>query len=210
MKIVVITGVTSGFGMQWLYDLDKQGSIRFLVVARNRSKFEEMLKIKPLRNSAKFIECDLLSLDSVDKAVRNIQLITESVDVLINNAGLWSGEKFKKSRDGIESTLAVNHIAPFLLTGKLWPLLQRSDNARVVNTASFRHKDAQIDKSDIQLIKNFNAEKAYCNSKLYSILFTKALARKCAGSGVTVNCFDPGIVDTPMLRQALPAILSPA
>ncbi len=209
MQRIVITGVTSGFGQQWLYQLDKQPDIEFFVLARNQSKFQAMLKQQALRNKVHFVQCDLSSIDSIHAAADQIHQLTDHIDILINNAGHWSDKRFTPSVDGIESTLAVNQIAPFLLTGRLLPLLANAQQARVINTASFRHKDAKLDLDDIQLREHFNAERAYCNSKLFSVLFTQTLAEKLSASGITVNCFDPGIVDTPMLKQALPVWLSP-
>lgn len=207
MKIIVITGVTSGFGKEWLYELDQQPSINFIVLARNANKFNKMLLNRPLRNNAELITCDFLSMKSIHNAAQNILQKTDRIDVLINNAGHWSDPVYSESKDSIESTLAVNHIAPFLLTGLLLPLLNRGSGARIVNTASFRHKDAKINKEDIQLKNSFSAELAYCNSKLFNVLFTKALARKLEGTLISVNCFDPGIVDTPMLSKGMPSWL---
>lgn len=209
MQRIVITGVTSGLGQQWLYALDKQPDIEIFVLARNRDKFQSMLIQQPLKNRVHFVQCDLMSIDSIHAAADQINQMTDSIDVLINNAGHWSDKAFTPSADGIELTLAVNQIAPFLLTGRLLPLLAQAKQARIINTASFRHTDAKLQLDDIQLKENFNAERAYCNSKLYSVLFTKSLAEKLTGSGIAVNCFDPGIVDTPMLKQALPIWLSP-
>jgi NAD(P)-dependent dehydrogenase (short-subunit alcohol dehydrogenase family) len=209
MKRIVMTGVTSGFGQQWLYQLDKQQDIEFFVLARNKSKFEAMLKLKPLSNQIHFIECDLLSISSIHAAADQIQQLTDGIDVLVNNAGWWGSNTFDTSSDDIESTFAVNQVAPFLLTGRLLPMLSKSKQGRIINTASFRYEDAKIDRNDLQLKKNFNAEQAYCNSKFYSVLFTQSLAEKLVGTGITVNCFDPGIVDTPMLKKALPVWLSP-
>lgn len=209
MQRIVITGVTSGFGQQWLYELDQQSDIEFFVLARNKQRFDSMLIEKPLKNRAHFVQCDLMSMDSVHAAADQIHQLTDSIDVLVNNAGHWSEKTFTPSADGIESTLAVNQIAPFILTGRLLPLLAKSKQAKIVNTASFRHSDAKLNLDDIQLKEEFNAERAYCNSKLYSVLFTRQLADKLADSHISVNCFDPGIVDTPMLKQALPIWLSP-
>lgn len=209
MQRIVITGVTSGFGQHWLYQLDQQSDIEFFVLARNKQKFESMLIQQPLKNRVHFVQCDLMSIDSIHAAADQITQLTDQIDVLINNAGHWSDKTFTPSMDGIESTLAVNHIAPFLLTGRLFPLLAQSKQAKIINTASFRHTDAKLKRDDIQLKEDFNAERAYCNSKLFSVLFTQSLAEKLAGSRITVNCFDPGIVDTPMLKQALPIWLSP-
>jgi len=209
MQRIVITGVTSGFGQQWLYQLDKQPDIEFFVLARNKHKFQSMLIQQPLKNRAHFVQCDLMSIDSIHAAADQITKLTDNIDILINNAGHWSDRTFTPSVDGIESTLAVNQIAPFLLTGRLLPLLAQAKQARVINTASFRHTDAKLKLDDIQLREDFNAELAYCNSKLYSVLFTQSLAEKLTSSRITVNCFDPGVVDTPMLKQALPIWLSP-
>ena len=208
MKTIVITGVTSGFGKEWLYELDKQPSINFFVLARSANKYNKMLQNRPLKNKAVLVLCDFLSMASINDAAQKILNEADKVDVLINNAGQWSDPVFSKSKDDIESTLAVNHIAPFLLTGRLLPLLKKSDSARIVNTASFRHKDAKIDEKNIQLKDNFNAELAYCNSKLFNVLFTKTLARKLKDTQVSVNCFDPGIVDTPMLSKGMPSWLN--
>ena len=87
------------------------------------------------------------------------------------------------------------------------PLLKKSESASIINTASFRHKDAKVALHDIELRLNFDAEQAYCNSNLYTVLFTKKLAFLLRDSNISVNCFDPGIVDTPMLAQAFPKYL---
>lgn len=208
MKKVVISGVTSGFGIEWLYQLDLEIQAEFFVLARNREKFERLIRSRPLNNTVHLIECDFGSLASTDNAASKIGSLTEDVDILINNAGVWSADEITFSNDGIEITFAVNQLAPFVLTGKLLPLLEASSSARIVNTASFRHSDAIVNKTDIQLKDNFNAQLAYCNSKLYSVLFTQKLAKVLSNSNITVNCFDPGIVDTPMLEQAFPKKLS--
>jgi NAD(P)-dependent dehydrogenase (short-subunit alcohol dehydrogenase family) len=204
MENIVITGVTSGFGIHWLYELDKGSDITFFILARNEKKFNEMLKQKALTNAVHFITCELDSFQSIANAVCAIAALTDNVDTIINNAGVWSDNEFSTSKDHIELTLAVNHLAPYLLTGQLITLLKNSTNPRIINTASFRHKDAKVDIKDIELRENFSAEQAYCNSKLYSVLFTKKLAQLLKDTTISVNCFDPGIVDTPMLKAAFP------
>ncbi|MGM0594288.1 MAG: SDR family NAD(P)-dependent oxidoreductase, partial [Pseudomonadota bacterium] len=164
---------------------------------------------RPLRNGVHYIHCDFSSLESVHHAADEVASLTDSVDVLANNAGIWAGDTFSESKDGIEMTLAVNHLAPYVLTGRLMGLLENANEGRVVNTASFRYADAVLDNADIELRGNYSAEQAYCNSKLYCILFTRRLADLVQEKGITVNCFDPGIVDTTMLRQAFPKKLLP-
>jgi len=208
MEVIVITGATSGFGVDWLYELDKSKNAVFLILGRDEERFNRGITERPLVNKSHFIKCNLDSIASIKDAVSDISSLTDRVDILINNAGVWSAENICMSQDNIELTLAVNQLAPFVLSGLLLPLLKSSQSARIINTASFRHRDAKIDFKDIELKHNFNAEKAYCNSKLYSILFTKKLASMLKGTQVNVSCFDPGIVDTPMLRQAFPKTLN--
>ncbi len=208
MEKVVITGVTSGFGTEWLYALDEQKEADFYVLARNEGKFRALITERPLSNRVHFVACDLSSFDSINTAVGQLGNLTDRVDVLINNAGLWSTDNIALSGDGVEATIAVNQLAPYLLTGKLLPLLLNSTQAKVINTASFRHTDAKVDQADIELKSNYDPELAYCNSKLFSILFTRQLAMRLSASAVSVNCFDPGIVDTPMLKKAFPKKLS--
>lgn len=204
MRNIVMTGVTSGLGIDWLCELAKAKEDKIFALARNRDKFDEMKQFKNLGENVVFTQCDLSSLSSIMQAIESIEREVDEVHLLINNAGVFAQEKIENSMDNIEMTLAVNQIAPFYLTGKLLPLMRRANTAQIVNTASFRHKDAVIDTADIQLKSGFDPERAYCNSKLYSVLFTKKLGKDLAGSKITVACFDPGIVDTPMLDQAFP------
>ncbi|MCF6437500.1 SDR family NAD(P)-dependent oxidoreductase [Pseudoalteromonas sp. MMG022] len=206
MKIV-ISGATSGFGVAWLRELDDTQQAEFFVLARDRQKFDALVAQHPLKNPVHFICCDLSSLASIERASGVLRQTVESVDVLINNAGVYAKDALELSSDNIEMTFAVNQLAPYYLTGKLLPLLCQSAQPRIVNTASFRHSDAKLNTSDIELISQFNAENAYCNSKLFTILFTRYLAELLKDTTISVNCFDPGMVDTPMLRQAFPKSL---
>ncbi|MEP4889691.1 MAG: SDR family NAD(P)-dependent oxidoreductase [Aliiglaciecola sp.] len=208
METVVITGATSGFGVNWLYQMDESKQCCFFVLGRDESKFKRLISDKPLKNDVHFIHCRLDSFSSIDSAVKEIQTKAFKVDILVNNAGVWSSDEIAFSQDDIEMTLAVNHLAPFVLTGKLLPLLLKAEKASIVNTASFRHKDASPSTHDIQLMERYSSEKAYCNSKLYSILFTQKLASLLHNTQISVNCFDPGIVDTEMLKKAFPKTLA--
>lgn len=207
MENIVITGATSGFGVNWLYLLDKTKKCRFFVLGRDKARFDKLTRSQPLQNKVSFIQCELDSLVSIGNTVDEIKKKAGAVDYLINNAGVWSSDDITMSKDDIELTLAVNQLAPYVLTGKLLPLLKKSESASIINTASFRHKDAKVALHDIELRHNFDAEQAYCNSKLYTVLFTKKLAFLLRDRNISVNCFDPGIVDTPMLAQAFPKYL---
>lgn len=208
MNSIAVTGVTSGFGSNWLSLLDPKINANIYVLARDREKYNHLIANNTFNNKLYFVECNLASLKSVEIAAQTIRNHTDSLDLLIHNAGVWSGDHRCLSEDGIELTLAVNQLAPYKLTGELLPLLSNSSSARIVNTASFKHNDANINRSDIQLKAGYSASQAYCNSKLFSILFTQQLSRRLENTAITVNCFDPGIVDTPMLRQALPPSIS--
>lgn len=204
MQTVAITGVTSGFGKEWLYALDSKLSAKFFILARNIVKLQKLIDSRPLKNRFQVIQCDLMDLRSVKNAAASITSHTDSLSMLINNAGVWSNADITLSQDNVEQTFAVNQLASYVLTGSLLPLLSKSRVGRIVNTASFRHKDAKLNKQDIELRNSFNAEQAYCNSKLFNVLFTRYLAESYGNNGLSSYCFDPGIVDTPMLKQGFP------
>jgi NAD(P)-dependent dehydrogenase (short-subunit alcohol dehydrogenase family) len=204
MQTIAITGVTSGFGTEWLYALDSKLNGNFFILARNVDKLQKLINSRPLKNRFQVIECDFMDLRSVKNAAAYISSQTDFLSMLINNAGVWSNTDISLSKDSVEQTFAVNQLASYVLTGYLLPLLVKSGVGRIVNTASFRHKDARVNKQDIELRDSFNAEQAYCNSKLFNVLFTRYLAENYSSKGVASYCFDPGIVDTPMLKQGFP------
>jgi NAD(P)-dependent dehydrogenase (short-subunit alcohol dehydrogenase family) len=117
------------------------------------------------------------------------------VDVLINNAGALFGTR-RLTEDGLERTFALNHMAYFVITAGLRERLLASAPSRIINTASAAHLRATPDFDDLQSAKSFGAVKAYGRSKLCNILFTRELARRLHGTGVTANCLHPGFVAT--------------
>jgi NAD(P)-dependent dehydrogenase (short-subunit alcohol dehydrogenase family) len=117
------------------------------------------------------------------------------IDVLINNAGALFSKR-QVTQDGLEYTFALNHMAYFVVTEALRERLTASAPARIVNTASDAHHGAALNFDDLQLEKSFSATKAYNRSKLCNILFTRELARRLRGTGVTANCLHPGFVAT--------------
>src|SRR6185312_16118280 len=127
----------------------------------------------------------------------------ERIDVLINNAGLVLGER-RVTVDGFEHVFAVNHLAPFLLTNLLVPKLTGSAPARVVTVTSDAHSAAKLDLGDPSLEHGWDSWRSYANSKLANILFTRELARRLDGTGVTANCAHPGVVRTGFGRDARP------
>src|SRR5256884_2332505 len=117
------------------------------------------------------------------------------IDVLINNAGAMFANR-RLTEDGLEYTFALNHMAYFVITEGLRERLLASAPARIVSTASAAHQGARLDFDDLQLAKSFGPMKAYGRSKLCNILFTRELARRLRGTGVTANCLHPGFVAT--------------
>ena len=117
------------------------------------------------------------------------------IDVLINNAGALFAKR-RLTEDGLERTFALNHMAYFVMTAGLRKRLLTSVPARIINTASAAHQGATLDFDDLQSAKNFGGRKAYGQSKLCNILFTRELARRLQGTGVTANCLHPGFVAT--------------
>jgi NAD(P)-dependent dehydrogenase (short-subunit alcohol dehydrogenase family) len=138
---------------------------------------------------------DLSKIDAVRRVGGEIASAEPRIDVLINNAGAMFYDR-QVTVDGLERTFATNHMAYFVLTLALRPQLIAAAPARVINTSSDAHRRAKLDFEDLQCARNYRAFTAYGRSKLSNILFTRELARKLAGTGVTANCLHPGVVNT--------------
>ena len=144
----------------------------------------------------------MASLESVRRAGQAVLEQDRPIDVLLNNAGLINSHR-RETVDSFEETLAVNHFAPFLLTGLLIPaILDAAPGARIVNVASDAHQFVKgMDFEDIESKNRYKTFTAYGRSKLANILFTRSLARRLDGQGVTVNCLHPGAVATDIGKQ---------
>src|SRR5574337_1009265 len=136
---------------------------------------------------------DLASMAQTLRAGRAIAASEPRVDVLVNNAGAMFSER-RLTPEGLERTFALNHMAYFVLTEALREKLIASAPARVVSTSSAAHFSARLDFDDLQLERGYSGYEAYGRSKLANILFTRELARRLAGTGVTANAFHPGFV----------------
>jgi NAD(P)-dependent dehydrogenase (short-subunit alcohol dehydrogenase family) len=196
-KTVVITGGTSGIGGVAAVALAKMGA-RIVLVARDRSRGDATLG--QLRSSAPGLThsvyfADLSRLAEMKRVAAEIADQEPRIDVLINNAGAIFSTR-QLTEDGLERTFALNHMAYFVLTEGLRQRLSASGTARIVNTASEAHRGATLDFDDLQLATGYGAVKAYNRSKLCNILFTRKLARRLHGTGVTANCLHPGFVAT--------------
>ena len=196
-KTVVITGGTSGIGEVAAVALAKMGA-RIVLVARDKSRGNTTLA--RLRDSAPDIAhsvhfADLLRLAEMKRVAAEIADREPRIDVLINNAGAMFAKR-RLTEDGLERTFALNHMAYFAMAAGLRERLLASGPARIINTASAAHQGATLNFDDLQSAKSFGARKAYGQSKLCNILFTRELARRLQGTGVTANCLHPGFVAT--------------
>jgi retinol dehydrogenase 12 len=196
-KVVVITGATSGIGHIAALKLAGRGA-RIVMVARDRGRADAALaKLKaagPGADHAAHI-ADLSLIAETRRVGGEIAAAESRIDVLINNAGSVFPSR-KLTADGLERTFATNHMAYFVLTHALRDRLVASAPARIVSTASRAHQDQVLDFDDLQLAKGYAVRRAYGRSKLANILFTRELARRLAGTGVTANCIHPGFVTT--------------
>ncbi len=144
---------------------------------------------------AESLLADLSSQAEVRRLAAEVRDRCDRLDVLLNNAGGMFLSR-TESVDGIEMTLALNHLSYFLLTAQLLPLLKASAPSRIINVASDAHRGGKIDFDDIQLRRNYGGWRAYQQSKLANILFTNELSRRLEGTGVTANALHPGFVRT--------------
>ena len=196
-KVVVMTGATSGIGQVAAEKFASMGA-RIVQVARSRERAEAALaRLRYIAPKASHTVhyADLSRVAEMQRVAGEIAQAEPRVDVLINNAGALFNSR-QVTADGLEMTFATNHMAYFLFTRGLRERLLASAPARIVSTASDAHKGNQIDFDDLQSAKGFRGFKIYGRSKLCNILFTRELARRLAGTGVTANCLHPGFVST--------------
>ena len=194
-KTVVATGATSGIGEVAVTKLAAMGA-RVVLVARNAKRAEATLarleQVAPGRGHR--AHTGDLSLMSETRRVGEAIAASEArIDVLVNNAGAMFSER-RITAEGLELTFALNHMAYFVLTQALRPRLIASAPARIVSTASTAHSRARLDFDDLQSAGAYSGWKAYCRSKLCNILFTRELAQRLAGTGVSANSLHPGFV----------------
>ncbi|MEH6593289.1 MAG: SDR family oxidoreductase [Halioglobus sp.] len=216
-KHVAITGPTAGIGRSAALELAGRGA-QLTLLCRDAEKAAELQAeiVGAGHLSPDIILMDMASLSSVREAAQALLDSNQPLDVLLNNAGIVNTQR-RESVDGFEETLAVNHFAPFLLTGKLLPLLQMAGAARIVNVASDAHAFVRsMGFDDMQAQQNYKTFREYGRSKLANILFTRSLAQRLKGQGITVNCLHPGAVATSlakqnkgMLSRLLPLVLKP-
>jgi NAD(P)-dependent dehydrogenase (short-subunit alcohol dehydrogenase family) len=196
-KICLVTGATSGIGLVTAQALAQQGAT-VVLVGRNPERAAAAFSSIQQATGNPHVAClmaDLSAQDQVRQLVAEFQRRFTRLDVLLNNAGAFFSRR-SLSVDGIEMTLALNHLAYFLLTHLLLDVLKATPAARIVNVASDAHRNARFDFTDPQGRQNYRGWRAYCQSKLANLLFTYELARRLANADTTVNAVHPGFVAT--------------
>lgn len=196
-KTIVVTGGTSGIGEVTAIKLAGMGA-RMILIARDKARGEATLarleaQAPGLGHQIHY--ADLAQLAEMKRVAAEIAATEPKIDILINNAGAMFANR-EVTKDGFEKTFATNHLSYSVLTAGLRQPLLAAAPARIINTASHAHKSAQFDIDDLQSAKNYTSFQAYSRSKLANILFTRELARRLKGTGVTANCLHPGFVAT--------------
>ncbi|MBM0229420.1 MULTISPECIES: SDR family NAD(P)-dependent oxidoreductase [Micromonospora] len=200
---IVITGATSGLGRLAAIKLAQQGT-RIIITARSQQKAEQTCQEIGTDRVDAFLG-DFTRLDDVRRIGHEIADRYDHIDVLVNNAGIHAFQP-RTTPDGYPEMVAVNYLAPWLLTHTLLPALQRAPAARIVNVASEasrRHGTLRIpqDLTDTSPFGARGSSEHYGKTKLLDIMFTMELARRLAGTTITANCLDPGFNTTGLGRE---------
>lgn len=202
-KICLVTGATSGIGKATACALARMGAT-VILVGRNETKGRrtaEELRVKTGNKTIDLMIADLSSQKQIRALAEQFNSRYQRLDVLINNAGAMFPER-RESADGIEMTLAVNHLGPSLLTNLLMGKLVAAGEARIINVNSDAHEEGRVDFSDLQMRRHYPrgiGMRAYANAKLANLLTVYAMGERLQGSGVTVNALHPGYVATNIL-----------
>ena len=206
-KTALVTGSTDGLGRAVARSLAGSG-FRVLIHGRDRQRGEELVReICGRGGAASFLRADFASLGEVRALADTVRREHERLDLLINNAGIGTGDGSgrpaprRTSADGHELRLAVNYLAGYLLTHLLLPLLVESAPAQIINVASAGQYPLDFD--NLMLTRAYSGMRAYAQSKLAQVMLTIDLAEQLRERGVTVNCLHPATyMDTTMVRDA--------
>lgn len=202
-KTVLVTGATGGIGLETARALARMGAA-VVIGARDATRGQAVVdELNRAGGRAELLRVDMASFASVREAAERFAAQHESLDVLVNNAGIATATR-QVSPDGHELAWQTNFLGAFLLTRLLLPLLKKAPAPRVVNVSSEGHRSGRMDWEDLELSRNYGGLRAYSNTKLAQVLFTRELARR--EPGVAVNAMHPGAIATGIWR-ALPAIL---
>jgi len=200
-KVCLVTGATAGIGLVTARELARRGA-RVIGVGRSAERSADaarQIREQTGTSAVEYLVADLSSQAEVRRLAGEVKTATGRLDVLVNNAGLIRLQR-EVTVDGLEMTLALNHLAYFLLTNLLLDMLKASAPARIVSLSSAAHKGSKLNFDDLQGEAKFSPWRAYQRSKLANILFTRELARRLEGTGVTANALHPGYVRTQIFR----------
>ncbi|MBI5429463.1 MAG: SDR family oxidoreductase [Nitrosomonadales bacterium] len=199
MKTLLVTGATDGIGLEIAKELAGSGH-KVVLHGRNEEKVlhtRAVIAHSTPNAVLHTVQADLSDPAAICRMAQELNAHLPQLDVLINNAGVYMPER-KLTKDGFEMTLAVNHLAPFLLTSLLLPLLKKSAEPRVVTVSSVAHMSGRIEFGNMNGERGFDAYHAYANSKLANALFACELARRVPR--LCSNSLHPGVIDTKLLH----------
>jgi NAD(P)-dependent dehydrogenase (short-subunit alcohol dehydrogenase family) len=196
-KICLVTGATSGIGKASAQALAQKGATVVIVGrdAQNAAQVTEQIRAASGNENVYWLLADLSSQQDIRLLASEFKRKYSQLHVLLNNAG-GTFKTRQLSVDGIEMTLALNHLAYFLLTNLLLNTIRASAPARIINVSSGAHSSGKIDFDNLQGERSYSSFGPYANSKLANILFTAELARRFEGTGVTANALHPGLTST--------------
>lgn len=201
-RVCVVTGANRGIGRATADGLARLGATLVLVCRRREDGDAVAAAIGALAQGPmpEVVEADFASRAAIRAAAEGISGRHPALHVLVNNAGVVTRQR-QETVDGCEVQLAVNHLAPFLLTALLLPALRAGAPSRVITVSSTTHNGAAIDFDDLQSRRDYDSSEVYAVTKLMNVLFTYELARRLEGTGVTANCLHPGAVATKLLAD---------
>jgi NAD(P)-dependent dehydrogenase (short-subunit alcohol dehydrogenase family) len=209
-RVAVATGASSGIGKEVAKALAARGW-RIVALGRDAARSaaaEAEIRAVSSGGGVDMILADLALLADAARAARQIAALTDRIDLLVNNAGGMAKEKVV-TREGNEANFAGNHLGPFLLTKRLLPLLRSAasrsapGSVRIINTSSDASEMIpELDWSDLQSSRQFNAGRSYCRAKLANVLFTRGLAKRLDGTGIVAHAAHPGTVDSNFFSHA--------
>ena len=196
MNPILITGANRGIGRSISLDLAARGHPLILLCRDPEAGAAVLAEVQatPGNVGARLVLADLARADQVDAAAAEVLGDTPALDALILNAGLWP-DRLEVDERGIERSFAVNQLAPFQLTARLWPLL-RASRSRIVCVSAGLYVFGRRDLARVSRGQDFSRLRTYCDTKRCNAVFAVELARRAVGTGVTVNAVHPGVINT--------------
>lgn len=194
MKTAVITGTTSGVGLETAKGINAAGNT-VVMLNRNPEKAEKVKSEMPEPSHVECIHCDLADLQSVKKAADQVKAKYTGIDILINNAGGIIPQK-QMTKDGFELTFQMNQLSHFVLTYELIPLLAKGKEPRIITLSSEAHRAAKPDFDDLECENGYASFTTYANAKLFNLYFARQLSKELKHLGIAANALHPGVVNT--------------